>query len=153
KLLARVLRLTFSRIRPASVFLFLGSPCHDQSWPGAVFASPSNRGLSVMRFVTALRPAVLLGMALCTVLLMTARLSAQEESADTPSPESPKPALREQTIYVPYNKLRTVFEKEGRGVFVPYEKFQELWRAAQQAQRDDPEPRPPVDALIAEIDS
>lgn len=106
-----------------------------------------------MRFVTALRPAVLLGMALCTVLLMTARLSAQEESADTPSPESPKPALREQTIYVPYNKLRTVFEKEGRGVFVPYEKFQELWRAAQQAQRDDPEPRPPVDALIAEIDS
>ena len=41
-----------------------------------------------------------------------------------------KDPLREQTIYIPYEKLKNVFEKPGRGVFVPYEKFQELWNAA-----------------------
>src|SRR5690606_6883819 len=66
--------------------------------------------------------------------------------------ESTRP-LREQTIYIPYTKLRSVFEKEGRGVFLPYEKFQELWKKAQQSQQTAPEPRPPVDALISEISS
>ena len=61
--------------------------------------------------------------------------------------------LREQTIYVPYDKLRQVFEKEGRGVFLPYEKFQELWKAAQKELRRPEVQRPPVDALINEIDS
>lgn len=78
-----------------------------------------------------------------------AAAAAEMESDDT-SKEAP---LREQTIYVPYSKLRSVFEKEGRGVFLPYEKFQELWKAAQNAERRDPEPRPPVDALITEIRS
>ena len=41
-----------------------------------------------------------------------------------------KDVIREQTIYIPYEKLRKTFEKEGRGVFLPYEKFQELWNAA-----------------------
>ena len=40
--------------------------------------------------------------------------------------------IREQSIYIPYEKLRKVFEKEGRGVFLPYQKFQELWQAAQE---------------------
>jgi hypothetical protein len=61
--------------------------------------------------------------------------------------------LREQTIYIPYEKLRRVFEKEGRGVFLPYEKFQELWRAAQDKGRPAAEPRPPVGSLILESDN
>ena len=61
--------------------------------------------------------------------------------------------LTEQTIYVPYSKLREVFEKEGRGVFLPYEKFQELWQRARENTRLDPEPKPPVDALLTEITS
>ena len=38
--------------------------------------------------------------------------------------EAKKPTeLREQSIYIPYSRLKGIFEKEGRGVFIPYEKF------------------------------
>ncbi len=60
--------------------------------------------------------------------------------------------LREQTIYIPYEKLRKVFEKEGRGVFLPYEKFRELWQAAQTKKVATPEAKPPVAAVITEAD-
>lgn len=56
--------------------------------------------------------------------------------------------LSEQSIYIPYRKLRAVFEREGRGVFLPYEQFRELWSAARQTAPPDPS-RPPVDALIS----
>ena len=62
-------------------------------------------------------------------------------------------SLREQDIYIPYEKLRQVFEKHGRGVFLPYEKFEELWRAAQDKTRPAAEPRPPVGAVITEIEN
>jgi len=62
-------------------------------------------------------------------------------------------SLREQSIYIPYEKLRKVFEKEGRGVFLPYEKFRELWDAAQARRETAAEPKPPVGALITEIDN
>lgn len=60
---------------------------------------------------------------------------------------------REQTIYIPYTKLRQVFEKEGRGVFVPYDEFQRLWKAARDAAQKTPEVQPPIAAVIAEIES
>jgi hypothetical protein len=62
-------------------------------------------------------------------------------------------SLREQDIYIPYEKLRQVFEKHGRGVFLPYEKFEELWQAAQDKTRPAAEPRPPVGAVITEIEN
>ena len=34
-------------------------------------------------------------------------------------------------VYVPYEELRGVFEKERQGVFLPYDEFQKLWHAAQ----------------------
>jgi hypothetical protein len=87
----------------------------------------------------------------------------QAATTDPSDPSHPTPPAdpphaqqrpwREQTIYIPYSKLREVFEKEGRGVFLPYEKFQELWRAAQAAVQAAPESRPPVPTLIREIDS
>ena len=43
-----------------------------------------------------------------------AALPAQEEKP------SGKEVLREKTIYVPYEKLEAVFEKEGRGIFLPF---------------------------------
>ena len=61
--------------------------------------------------------------------------------------------MREQTIYIPYTKLRPIFEKEGRGVFVPYDEFQRLWKAARDAAKKLEEYKPPIAALIAEIDS
>jgi hypothetical protein len=61
--------------------------------------------------------------------------------------------FREETVYIPYEKLREVFEKEGRGVFLPYEKFQQLWKAAQSHARGAAPLRRPTEALISEIDS
>ncbi|MGO9115196.1 MAG: hypothetical protein ACLP9L_38785 [Thermoguttaceae bacterium] len=62
-------------------------------------------------------------------------------------------SLREQEIYIPYEKLRGVFEKHGRGVFLPYEKFDELWKAAQDKTRPAAEAQPPVGAVITEIEN
>ncbi|MEZ6087615.1 MAG: hypothetical protein R3C05_06240 [Pirellulaceae bacterium] len=70
-------------------------------------------------------------------------------------PETPEDQpLREQTIYIPYSKIRGIFEKEGRGVFIPYEQFQTLWKQARKAEQRQPDdPGPPVDALISQIES
>ena len=38
--------------------------------------------------------------------------------------ESDADVLKEQIIYVPYEKLPQVFEKPARGVFLPYDQFQ-----------------------------
>ncbi len=75
---------------------------------------------------------------------------------DTPvnmSEEKKDNSLREQDIYIPYDKLRSVFEKHGRGVYLPYEKFDELWKAAQDKTRPAAAPRPPVGAVITEIEN
>ncbi len=64
-----------------------------------------------------------------------------------------EPSIHEQDIYIPYEKLREVFEKHGRGVFLPYEKFQELWRAAREKTPAAAERKPPVGALITEIEN
>jgi hypothetical protein len=75
---------------------------------------------------------------------------AAQEAADEAKTEQ---AVREQTIYIPYAKLREVFEKEGRGVFLPYEKFQELWDAARDKPAVQRESSLPVDALITEAEN
>ena len=62
-------------------------------------------------------------------------------------------SIRERTIYIPYQRLKSLFEKQGRGVFLPYEKFEELWRAARMATARPEDPKPPVSALITSIDS
>lgn len=82
--------------------------------------------------------------------LFAAQAVARDASDDDAKPERP---ISEQNIYIPYEKLRQVFEKEGRGVFLPYEKFQELWRAAQDKTKPEAQPRPPVRSLITEIDN
>lgn len=78
--------------------------------------------------------------------IAAAQETAEEENADDDS-------FREQTIYIPYNKLRDVFEKEGRGVFIPYEKFQQLWNAAKANAAPAPVEGRPVGAVIQEIES
>lgn len=61
--------------------------------------------------------------------------------------------LKEQTVYVPYEKLREVFERDGRGVFLPYDAFQQLWQAASELSRRPTDIKPPVEALVAEATS
>ncbi|MDX1945918.1 MAG: hypothetical protein SFU86_11015 [Pirellulaceae bacterium] len=93
------------------------------------------------------------------VLFGLAPLASAQEGPRPPEPTPEQIAaaegqpLREQTIYIPFAKLRALFEKEGRGVFVPYEKFQELWKAARDAAKKIEDYKPPIGALIAEIDS
>lgn len=72
---------------------------------------------------------------------------ADAETADEQLP------IREQTIYVPYNRLRGVFEADGRGVFLPYEKFQDLWKRALAADQATPDTPPPVGGVITSIES
>jgi hypothetical protein len=83
--------------------------------------------------------------------------AAKGPKSDQPSGPVVEPeksgTLREQNIYIPYEKLRQVFEKHGRGVFLPYEKFEQLWRAAREENRPAAEARPPVGALITDIEN
>ena len=77
---------------------------------------------------------------------------AKENDGQKQDKESDK-ILREQTIYIPYEKLRKVFEKQGRGVFLPYEKFQELWKAAREKEKPPTSDQPPVGALLTEVEN
>ncbi len=75
-----------------------------------------------------------------------------QQSEDPKPPAADSPAERVQTVYIPYTKLREVFEKDGRGVFLPHAEFQKLWddccpKAA------PPDQASPVEAIITEIES
>ncbi len=85
-------------------------------------------------------------------VLLTLALPAwsAESPATRPAAEPPNPP-REQTVYIPYEQLRAVFEQEGRGVFLPYEQFRRLWDAARAAEQAPPQVGPPVGVLITEI--
>ena len=95
---------------------------------------------------------LLLAAAVCSfaALLNPLGIAAQDRSDDDKKADR---KILEQDIYIPYEKLRQVFEKQGRGVFLPYDKFQELWQAAQDKTRPAAEIKPPVGALITEIDN
>lgn len=85
----------------------------------------------------------------------------------TPSvwPEEPKPDAKpleaqavdpaakvvhdEHTVYIPYDEIERVFEKEGRGVFLPYAEFIKLWEKARPVEPPKPKPKPPFDAAIS----
>lgn len=99
-----------------------------------------------------LRAAALTTLGWLAVTTTSSALLAQQPPEPDGRPQ-PQVEIREQTIYIPYSKLRETFEKHGRGVFLPYEKFQALWTAArdkQPAQRPD---KVPVAALITEVHS
>ncbi|MDR1958113.1 MAG: hypothetical protein LBQ54_03555 [Planctomycetaceae bacterium] len=81
------------------------------------------------------------------------------EKTPKPEPAVSKPVAvieKEQTVYVPYEKLRGAFESEGRGVFLPYAEFRKLWDAAKRLETPQPAPEPekaPIPAMITETDS
>lgn len=92
----------------------------------------------------------------CVIGMLLAASATAASSANRPAAGSPGTApaddrtFTEQSIYIPYEKLRDVFERQGRGVFLPYEEFEKLWRAAREKTTPPVEPGPPVDALITE---
>ncbi|MBN2580416.1 MAG: exosortase/archaeosortase family protein [Pirellulales bacterium] len=90
----------------------------------------------------------------CILTIGTAAGVFSQETTESPSDSSAvDKSIRQQDIYIPYEKLRRVFEKQGRGVFLPYEKFQELWKAARDKTQPPPALKPPVGEVITETDS
>ena len=54
----------------------------------------------------------------------------------------------ERSIYVPYEDLEKVFEKDGRGVFLPYKEFLDLWNQLN-LKKDEDKEKPPADAVLS----
>jgi hypothetical protein len=63
--------------------------------------------------------------------ILTALVVAASPAAVFAQSAATKPAAPPSKVYVPYEKLKGVFESEKQGVFLPYDEFQRLWRAAQ----------------------
>lgn len=55
--------------------------------------------------------------------------SADGTAAAASDPAAPG-VVREQRFYVPFERLSDVFQKEGRGFFLSYQQFTELWNRA-----------------------
>jgi len=70
-----------------------------------------------------MQPVCALRWAVAVLIVCLASLPAGAQPATT------QPAK----VYVPYEKLKGVFEKEAQGVFLPYAEFRRLWQAAQRA--------------------
>ena len=76
---------------------------------------------------------------------------------DAPAPKEDAPAADEAPrldgetpdvtkLYVPFRDLEKIFEKEGEGVFLPYEEFRRLWSLANRMPEDTS--KPPVPATV-----
>jgi hypothetical protein len=61
-------------------------------------------------------------------LLAVPSVLAQEQPL-AEEPAAKKELTGDQKVYVPFRNLKDVFEKEGQGVFVPFEEFLKLWEA------------------------
>lgn len=81
-----------------------------------------------------------------------AQTPAPETPPPPPAPVAPKPEAkapvreRERTVYVPYEELEKVFQDGGRGVFLPYREFLELWNEL--TLKREEEDQPPVAGAI-----
>lgn len=65
-----------------------------------------------------------------------------------PTPEKkPDPVTVEKTVYLPYEDLEKIFEKEGRGVFLPYKEFLELWNQLNLKDKEEAA-KPPADGVV-----
>lgn len=81
---------------------------------------------------------------------------AHAQQADPPPKPAEKPASaetvpvreRERRVYVPFEDLEKVFEDGGRGVFLPYREFLELWNELTLKREEENKP-PPADAVLA----
>lgn len=78
------------------------------------------------------------------VLIVTAALALVSSAAAEPA--ATRPARPDtHTVYIPYKDLQKVFEKSGRGVYLPHDEFMRLW---ERARGPAAQAEPPVSALI-----
>ena len=97
-------------------------------------------------FRLAWRP--LVALLACFGLFLNAGFAAQEIEPATDSG-----AKGEKTIYIPYDKLKDVFEREGRGVFLPYDQFQKLWQEARLATKKPLPEVSPVSVILVSAEN
>src|SRR5882724_7119345 len=63
-------------------------------------------------------------------------------------PQPPKVITKEQTIYIPFDKLEEVFAGQEQGVFLPYREFLEMWNKLNLPEKIK-KTEPPVDGVVA----
>ena len=61
--------------------------------------------------------------------------------------------LQEKTIYIPFEKLRDVFEKDNRKVVLSYEEFNKLWEAARKSENPKTAEEAKRGSIISQADS
>ncbi len=83
-------------------------------------------------------------MRFCLLLMLTVLSVAGVAFAQEEKPAEADKVETEHTVYVPYKDLEKVFEKTGRGVFMPYEEFLKLWKKAKEADKARTEPTVPA---------
>ena len=59
---------------------------------------------------------------------------------------------RERRIYVPYDELEKVFQDGGKGVFLPYREFLDLWNELTLKREDEKDKPPPTDGVVSKAD-
>lgn len=59
---------------------------------------------------------------------------------------------RERRIYVPYEELEKVFQDDGKGVFLPYREFLDLWNELTLKREEDKEKPPPTDGVVSKAE-
>ena len=93
------------------------------------------------------------------LLLSSASVLAQLPAPviPVPPPAAPKPKPeqpvreRERRVYVPFDELEKVFKDGGKGVFLPYREFLDLWNELTLKREEDDKP-PPADAVLAKAE-
>ena len=66
----------------------------------------------------------------------------------TSPPPPPTVRERERTIYVPYEELEAVFSDDGKGVFLPYKEFLDLWQELTLKRTTEKE-KPPQEGIVS----
>ena len=77
-----------------------------------------------------------------------ASIAFAQEPAPPAPPAPPKVITKEQTVYIPFEKLEEVFAGQEQGVFLPYREFLEMWNKLnlpEKLKKTDP----PVDGVVA----
>lgn len=76
-----------------------------------------------------------------------------QDDKDKIKSEDDDKSIREKTIYIPFEKLRDVFEKDNRKVVLSYEEFNKLWKAARANTTVPPVSEARRGAIISQADS
>ncbi|MEI6536699.1 MAG: hypothetical protein WCN98_15240, partial [Verrucomicrobiaceae bacterium] len=86
-----------------------------------------------------------------SISLLGSVIAQQPVPAPAAPDETSKPQPvreRERTIYVPFDELENVFKDGGKGVFLPYKEFLELWNELTIKRKAD-EVKPPQDGVVS----